>query len=789
MPFCALRFRLRAEQTRKSQTVRQKQNACFPAFFASLVKAFYKKASTLNLEKRFALLEREGSVFDSLEDLYSELEAFEAYCSAQILENFCAKGEAKFNKTTECTRRRNLSSTATCVYTGVEFSNLWDESEDKKFGFEKNFDSLENYWDSIVRVLGESNISPIETPDEFSVLNVLSMLKKIRDKIVSKTKEKKLDENLIQSIIGVLCLKFIDNQFAFGERDIHPIIYYKFMRILEDWQDELSAQLKLKLTNKLKKKYAKARLEKYKDKQGIVNCFAWFFDKLCQESKYEMYRQIALHDAGDKTLFDAKQLVYSLLTVLRKERNSNNLIVSKALEIVFKEQLNTGLLPIGHVVDNDFVVKKATIYKREVSASPLVLSFECFNDMLSEECIQEELKKYQENLKLAYDWAKKRLRKNPNGKYQGWYSEYESVHVPESWVSAHILLFYKRYSDFLSVLMSDISRKDLQAKKMEGDEDIRIYDTYGINHYIEYMEKNDDCHSVLVFGPRNTEKSAVAKRLAQRLALKYKTAGLSCDYVELASWQFLSEGSEKIMQRTDYIFKRLKRVKRTVLFFDEADQLLNRPEEGESDRISTALLAKIAELGKRKDIRFILSTGLTHAEHMMTPDFLRLGVDPAMLKLGKFDLILPLGSIYWRERIAMLKKAAENIKNPEIKEKSHWVILKEIDCKKIEPTVIKDQPQFEEIEKFLRRTNYMSLDRINQIIAGIFGKDDETALDLYDMFFCGDNAGFKNLEESEFLEFHVALSNLKGMLSRCIKLPASRTMRFDAEKMILENVF
>ncbi len=711
-------------------------------------------------------------------------------CSAQILGNFCARGEARFNKTSEYMHRRNLSSTSVCAYAGVEFTGLWGEGRDRKFGFGKTFDPLENYWDSIVGALADPDVSAIEIPDEFSVLNSLSILKGIKNKIVGKAEGQTLKgEDLVQNIIEALCMQFIDNQFAFEERDIHPFIYYKFLRVLEDWADELGDELKQRLAAKLKKKYPPVKLEKYTDKDGNVDCLPWFLDRICQEGKYAMYRQIAMHSAGDRTLFDAKQLVYSLLTVLRRERNWNNLIVSKALEIIFKEQLDTGLLPVGHVVDNDFVVKNAALHRREVSASPMVLSFECFNDMLSEDCIQEELKKYENNLKLAYDWARKRLRKNSDGKYQGWYSEFESAHVPESWVSAHILLFYKRYCELLSALMSDLARRDLQAKRVEGDEDVRVYETYGINRFIDYMERNEDCRSVLVFGPKNTEKSAVARRLAQGLALRDQAARLPWDYIELASWHFLTEGPEKIMQRTNYIFKRLRRVKRAVVYFDEVDQLLNRPRGGDSDRISTALLVKIAELAKRKDIRFVMSTGLAHAEQMMTADFLRLGMDPAILMLGKFDLILPLGSIYWRERLCMLKKAAESIRNREIKEKPLWKLLKDVDLEKVDPAAIRGQPQFNELEKFLRRTNYVSLDRVNQILEGTFAKDDETALDLYDMFFCGDDVGYKNLEENEFREFQVALQNPRGVLARCVRLPARRTMRLEAEEIIRENVF
>lgn len=180
-----------------------------------------------------------------------------------------------------------------------------------------------------------------------------------------------------------------------------------------------------------------------------------------------MYRQLAFYQANDKTLFDVKRLIYSLLIVERKGRYSNNLVVDEALKTIFKEQFYTGLLPICHVVNNDFVIENHKIKQREVSAVPLLLSFECYNDMLSAENLKNNLRGYHERFRLAYDWAKKRLRKNPvNAKdLLGWYPEYESTHEPESWVTSHILLFLKKYCEWISKLACDNALKYFNVKK------------------------------------------------------------------------------------------------------------------------------------------------------------------------------------------------------------------------------------------------------------------------------------------------------------------------------------
>ena len=75
-----------------------------------------------------------------------------------------------------------------------------------------------------------------------------------------------------------------------------------------------------------------------------------------------MYRQISLFYSGDKSLFDVKRLIFSLLIVCMRNRFSNSLIRKKVLQIIFDNQdSKTGLWDIGHVVAPEFIIGNGEI--------------------------------------------------------------------------------------------------------------------------------------------------------------------------------------------------------------------------------------------------------------------------------------------------------------------------------------------------------------------------------------------------------------------------------------------
>ena len=686
------------------------------------------------------------SEFDALVNLHTEIRSFKINKSVEILENFRDKDEAKFKLNIETEGRINLSSTTVCTHTLAQYLELWDEN--KKPEYRDKFKGLNEYYEFIVNGLKANNIPEKEFPDEFTLVNVLSLLKKIKEKIKNQN-HKKPDEGVMR-IIKALCKQFIENEFVFVEKT-HPFIYYKFLLILEDYAQEIFEDIKEnKSWWKVGKDEGKLNsfVDEVKDKDGkaILN---YFFKRIYGYANYEMYRQIALCYANDETRFDVKRLIYSLLIAKKNDRYSNNLIIAKALELIFEKQLNTGLLPLGQVINQEFVLEKGEISSKPIIASPILSSVECFNDMLMHESLKTDLERYQENFKLVYEWIMKTLIKNSDCKLLGWYPEYKTTIIPESWVAGCTLLFLKKYCEMLSDLIKKSAAKYLHAKESK-ELDItwdELYDSYKIKEYIKYMTSNPKYRSALIFGPPGSGKSMTAKVLAKKM-------GMEWHYVELTPGLFLAKSHPNIISEANYIFKRLIHMKNTVILFDEVDLLVKSREKDGSEWIVTALLPKFTELWSQKEIKFIL----------VTNDITK--VDPAVMRSGRIDLILPMGGICWRDRLKIVCDAIDKSSDQIKKNLKDEKLFKAIGREQID----KAQIENEKLRTFLMQTNYVPALEIKRMVEILFNKDSWEEVkksDLYNIFFEG-RGEIGSFEKPEFKTFH---EDLRNTLCSIIKLP------------------
>lgn len=553
----------------------------------------------------------------------------------------------------------------------------------------------------------------------------------------------------------------------------------------EDWANFVEEIKKMKGIKKMEEKEKEEACEKI---------FDYFFveAKLYDDAKYEMYRQIALYNAADSSLFDVKRLIYSLLIVKQNDKYSNNLIKDKMLKLIFEEQLdtNTGLFPIGHVVNTDFVIDKGIIIdktERIISATPILSSVECLKDMLMHDELKQDLEKYQKRLNSTYEWIIKRLRKDSPDKPLGWFPEYENKHTPESWVSGHTLIFLKKYCEMLSDLIKKNACKDLHAKNSKelDIEWVKLKDSYKIKVCMWYMTgeetrkvvSNPKYRSALIFGPPGSGKSTVAKALAKRL---------DWDYVELSPSLFLSEGEQNIIPKAIKIFKRLVRMKETVIFFDEVDQLVKsrKKSDEKSVWIVTSLLPMFQKLRKQKDIKFILATN----------DITK--VDTAAKRPGRIDAVLPMGAICWQDRLKILRDAISDGNN-QIKKHLNPKVFKDLLLlnKKLKDGKLIGVMKKEDIkclQNFLKRTDFIPFLEIKSIVESLFNKRDWGSIENAEAFkilFGEEDSGSRSYENPEFKEFHKNLLKEEYM-DKYVHLPTeAEIQREEYMRKVKRSIF
>lgn len=817
--------------------------------------------------------------FDFLTRLHEEVKTFKINNSAKILAVFRSPEGAKFDKTVYPTKETrtteskvHVSTTSSCAYALAQYYDFWKEAKQEVFGRKEFFRNLSEYWNYIVKSLAQrEGFSDPQGIDEFSVLTLLSESKEIQKKVCQYEGAEKIDaqsDNIISKAVNALCYQFIENRLSYGENP-HPWVYYRFLTTLDDWKNKIDSR---RLRERLEAKYGKTVLEIYSvknkfptaldqwtDKRDLnklretLNAkndeahseeksmemevqdnkstkprpdvkedkalFFWFWNEIYETAKYELYRQVAFHESKEETLFDVKRLIYSLLIVSWKNRYSNPILINRAIDIIFEEQLNTGLLPISHVVSNDFVmipnpsqeklaknrpIDRFEIFPTDISRSPILLSFECFGDMLRNEYVRKKLMKHYQWLAIACNWVYERLRKDPDNQLIGWYPEYESTHETYSWVASHVLVFIKDFCSFISEIISENALAYFKATKL--DEDITFYDSYDIKNNIEQL-KEKRYFSALVFGPPGTGKNTIARYLARELgkedARKNNSKGpvTSWDYIEVIPGQFLASGREQIIPRANEIFKRLNRIKKAVVLFDEVDLLVAKrksgegKEEGDKGWIVTALLPKFADLRDLGKVKFILATNAKLQD-----------IDEAILRVGRMDLVLPVGGLYWKDRVRMLKDEIYRIEN----EKSRNQLLEQIfrlsdeksifslyDPNKISKKTDEEKRKEEDrlfdsvltsgrilrdkslecIHCFLSRTNYLSKPRLCLLLQKAFEIIDEaTPISNNPLFkeLFESTGKIDSFDEDTFKKFHNAL--LRKFVRKNVRLPGNKSI-------------
>jgi hypothetical protein len=185
--------------------------------------------------------------------LHKNTAAFIKKNSLKIIINYNSLTDKKFNRTCKPTDKKYLSSTAIGTYVITQFEKTWAKDPN----FQNFFYAVEDYWSHITKVL--KTVVPTEdneAPDEFTILNIMPLLLEIG---LSQNRETtnllNSNEGIIKRIFFSLCNQFVLNQFKFRERAHHPFLYYRFLKVLQNWEKVLNIEDQQTIAIKVIRKY------------------------------------------------------------------------------------------------------------------------------------------------------------------------------------------------------------------------------------------------------------------------------------------------------------------------------------------------------------------------------------------------------------------------------------------------------------------------------------------------------------------------------------------------------
>jgi AAA+ superfamily predicted ATPase len=582
----------------------------------------------------------------------------------------------KFNPIKNIFKRNNsdrrhvgLFSTAVCLESILSYIDETNNSDELSNIFKG--DNVQKIFKFIVRGLSHrlfynndkceecdkyinENILPVTQPTLVSRINILNRFWIFYEKyqeIIINDDSCKEEMPYLSYVIAEIFAEFYDNIYENIDNS-HPYIYYKFLRFLKRWKNFIQdknncAELLDYFCNDDDfKKFIKHKLSDQK-KQSIDKLFIEIskntninlFHNIYTHAKYELYRQVALNVSGDTALYDVKRLIYALLTVYAEDKFSSYLIRDKALDLIFEpiKADSNSLWPTGQLIN----ISKDSADSISVA--------ECAYDLLETNIFAPELYKqisnYLPQLTCMFFTILRIAQVDNYGeqkKLKGWYPLNQRDKTENSWISALVMLFIKQYCKLLSY---EITKRAQELFKLNyRTTDIKwgdLYDGTSVKSKLRRMyHKNGEkvivkYKTAMFFGPPGTGKTTLARAVATELGW---------GYIELTPGDFYAGGEKEILPRINEIFNNLQNLKETVVFIDEIDDLVitrnpEKPYDPRSLYVNT-LLPRFQEIHDKGNIILIASTN--HIE----------SVDKAIIRLGRFDLIIPVSYMSIHGRIS-----------------------------------------------------------------------------------------------------------------------------------------
>jgi hypothetical protein len=382
--------------------------------------------------------------------------------------------------------------------------------------------------------------------------------------------------------------------------------------------------------------------------------------------------QISLHSSHASTL-DSDQLAWSLTTLLTFDQGFQASLPKQdfircGFKCLFEQQNEIGIWRTG-----------APLFHYQNSGNAHCYVFETFATLLKSVLtrqkegpfLRQELLPYARNLLKLWNYADS--TKIENSGLWGWNSGHRANHKePESWATASVF----SYTQFLRRLLGiwtretaakqlnvDISRKSSEeaVKELSQRGDTWTQDLTAANQLVAYFVNpvrifesdtafdpdsqpisKDQARAAILFGPPGTSKTTLSRNVAR---------AIGWDYVELHASHFVAAGLPDVQRTADKIFGELMELDRTVILFDEIDELV-RAREKDSDPfgrfLTTSMLPKLAELWKKRKVIYFVATN-----HIKS-------FDPAIRRAERFDLLIDVSPPSFKIKLARIKELLRN---------------------------------------------------------------------------------------------------------------------------------
>ncbi len=389
-------------------------------------------------------------------------------------------------------------------------------------------------------------------------------------------------------------------------------------------------------------------------------------------------RQLSYVVAGHDALLDPVAMIMAACVVkrLHQKRVSGGLpdeavsILAPVVELrhsvseLFRFQVQSGIWP-----------KYFPLFHYEQAGSNYCFTFEFLEALLNEfgepETNLFEIPPVLPGLERAVEWCDQNrmvFRRRDRG-YPGWNSGAEinkvRAGIPESWATATVHMFLAKLCQVLSEAIDhsvvtryyqprrltrawaelidvEISLSDSPTtfKKVIQEEIIEKLKSLGRSSF--RLTPIRDRSSALLFGPPGTSKTTFVRALAEEL---------KWPYIEINPSHFLGQGLEQIYGRTNEIFTDLIDLSGVVVLFDEMDALVQsrKVEKGQErldavrQLLTTSMLPKLSALHDRKQVVYFMATND------------RAGLDPAIMRAGRFDMLLHIAPPKWKQKLEGLE--------------------------------------------------------------------------------------------------------------------------------------